>query len=84
LRFQFAVGSAQRSSRIDRRAVRQLGYAISQRLRKRIEGIFGWLETVANGPKLRYRGVRRNQLWAEMATAAFNLVRIENLIAEAV
>lgn len=32
--------------------------------------------------KLRYRGVRRNQLWAEMATAAFNLVRIGNLVLE--
>jgi len=72
----------QRGSRIDGRTVRQLGYAISQRLRKRIEEIFGWLKTVAGGRKLRYRGVRRNQLWAEMATAAFNLVRIGNLMLE--
>ena len=73
----------QRGSRIDGRTVRQAGYAISQRVRKRIEEIFGWLKAIAGGRKLRYRGVRRNQLWAEMATAAFNLVRIGNLMAEA-
>ncbi len=73
----------QRGSRIDGRTIRQAGYAISQRLRKRIEEIFGWLKAIAGGRKLRYRGVGRNQLWAEMATAAFNLVRIGNLMAEA-
>ncbi len=75
--------TAQRGSRIDGRTVSQAGYAISQRLRKRIEEIFGWLKAIGGGRKLRYRGVRRNQLWAEMATAAFNLVRIGNLMAEA-
>lgn len=74
--------TAQRGSRIDGRTVRVAGYAISQRLRKRIEEIFGWLKVVGGGPKLRYRGVRRNQLWADIATAAFNLVRIGNLLAE--
>jgi hypothetical protein len=72
----------QRGSRIDGRTIHQAGYAISQRLRKRIEEIFGWLKAVAGGRKLRYRGVRRNQLWADLATAAFNLVRIGNLRAE--
>lgn len=74
--------TAQRGSRIDGRTVRVAGYAISQRLRKRIEEIFGWLKVVGGGRKLRYRGVRRNQLWADIATAAFNLVRIGNLLAE--
>jgi transposase len=74
--------TSQRGSRIDGRTVGQAGYAISQRLRKRIEEIFGWLKAVAGGRKLRYRGVRRNQLWADLATAAFNLIRIGNLLAE--
>jgi transposase len=73
----------QRGSRIDGRTVSQAGYAISQRLRKQIEEIFGWLKAIGGGRKLRYRGVRRNQLWADLATAAFNLVRIGNLMAEA-
>jgi hypothetical protein len=51
-------------------------------VRKRVEEIFGWLKVVAGGRKLRYKGVSRNQLWAEMATAAFNLVRIGNLMAQ--
>lgn len=72
-----------RGSRIPYRIANQPGYAISQRMRKRIEEIFGWLKTVAGGRKLRYRGMRRNQLWADIATAAFNLVRIGNLMAEA-
>jgi hypothetical protein len=75
--------TTQRGSRIDGRTVSQAGYAISQRLRKRIEEIFGWLKVIGGGRKLRYRGVKRNQLWADMATAAFNLVRIGNLMAEA-
>ena len=75
--------TAQRGSRIDGRTVSHPGYATSQRVRKRIEEIFGWLKAVAGGRKLRYRGVSRNQLWADMATAAFNLVRISNLMAEA-
>jgi len=74
--------TTQRGSRLDGRTIRQPSYAISQRLRKRIEEIFGWLKAVAGGRKLRYRGVRRNQLWADLATAAFNLVRIGNLLAE--
>jgi hypothetical protein len=52
-------------------------------VRKRVEEIFGWPKVVAGGRKLRYKGARRNQLWAEMATAAFNLVRFGNLIAQA-
>ena len=72
-----------RGSRIDYRTASTPGYAVSQRMRKRIEEIFGWLKVVAGGRKLRYRGVQRNQHWAEMATAAFNLVRMGNLLAEA-
>jgi transposase len=71
-----------RGSRIDGRTAGQPGYSVSQRVRKRVEEIFGWLKVVAGGRKLRYKGVSRNQLWAEMATAAFNLVRIGNLMAQ--
>ena len=44
---------------------------------------FGWLKVVGGGRKLRYIGVKRNQLWADLATAAYNLVRLGNLVAEA-
>jgi transposase len=68
-----------RRSAIDGRTVRHVGYAISQRIRKRVEEIFGWTKTVGGGRKLRYRGVARNQCWAELTLATYNLLRIVRL-----
>jgi transposase len=64
---------------VDQRTIRHPGYRLSQRVRKRIEEIFGWIKTVGGGGKLRYLGVARNQLWAELTAAAYNLVRIAKL-----
>jgi len=64
---------------IDQRTIRHPGYQLSQRVRKRIEEIFGWIKTVGGGRKLRYLGVARNQLWVELTAAAYNLVRIVKL-----
>jgi transposase len=72
-----------RRSAIDGRTTRHPGYAISQRIRKRVEEIFGWTKTVGGGRKLRYIGVARNQFWAELTTAAYNLVRMVNLLPNA-
>ena len=47
---------------------------------KRVEEVFGWLKTVGGGRKLRSCGVARNGLWAEMALAAYNLVRMAKLM----
>jgi len=69
-------------SAIDERTARHPGYALSQKLRQRIEEIFGWIKTVGGGRKLRYLGVRRNQLWAELTATAYNLVRLANLMAQ--
>jgi IS5 family transposase len=76
-----AQNQSGRRSAIDGRTVSHLGYFASQRLRKRVEEIFGWWKTVAGGRKLRYVGLRRNQLWAELTCAAYNLVRMANLCA---
>jgi transposase len=65
-----------RRSAIDGRTTRHPGYAISQRVRKRVEEIFGWVKTVGGGRKLRYIGLERNQYWAELTTATYNLVRM--------
>jgi transposase len=65
---------------LDGRTTRHPGYQISQRIRKRIEEIWGWMKTVGGGRKLRYKGVARNQLWAELTAAAYNLVRMAKLI----
>jgi transposase len=68
-----------RRSAIDARTTRHEGYATSQRRRKRVEEVFGWMKTVAGGRKLRYIGLARNQLWAELTAAAYNLVRMAKL-----
>jgi transposase len=64
---------------LDRRTTRHAGYPISQRIRKRVEEIFGWIKTVGGGRKLRYKGTERNQFWMELAVAAYDLVRIAKL-----
>ena len=70
-----------RNSAIDGRTTRHPGYAISQRLRKRVEEIFGWMKTVGNLRKTRHRGVDRVGWVFTFMAAAYNLVRIRNLTA---
>jgi len=71
-----------RRSAIDRRTTRHGGYAVSQRIRKRIEEAFGWIKTIAGQDKTRLRG-RDRVGWAFVfAAAAYNLVRLPKLIAE--
>ena len=72
------VAQKQRSA-IDRRTTRHEGYRLSQRARKRVEEVFGWVKTVGGGRKLRYCGVARNRFWMEMTTASYNLVRLSKL-----
>ena len=64
------------TSKLDGRTTRHPGYQSSQRLRKRVEEIFGWVKTVAGGRKLRYKGIERNSLWWELTAVAYNLVRM--------
>lgn len=66
-------------SAIDHRTTRHSGYAISQRFRKRIEEVFGWLKTVGLFRKTRYRGVEKIDWHFTLAVAAYNLVRMRNL-----
>ena len=68
------------TSIIDARTTRHPGYAISQKKRKRIEEIFGWLKTVAGLRKTRHRGVARVQWMFTFALAVYNLVRMRNLL----
>lgn len=71
--------NARRSSAIDRRTTRHIGYAISQQIRKRIEQIFGWIKTVGGLRRTRFKGRDRTQLAAYMVGAAYNLLRIAKL-----
>ncbi len=72
-----------RRSAIDGRTTRHLGYAISQRIRKRVEEIFGWMKTVGGLRRTRYRGVGRTGLAAYLVGTAYNLVRMAGLLARA-
>ncbi len=66
-------------SALDRRTARHAGYAASQRVRKRVEEIFGWMKTVGGLRRTRYRGLDRTQLHAYLVAAAYNLLRIARL-----
>lgn len=68
-----------RISSIDGRTTRHNGYAVSQKFRKRIEEVFGWLKTVGLFRKTRYRGVRKINWHFTLAVVAYNLVRMRNL-----
>ena len=61
--------------------VRDVGYAISQRIRKRIEDAFGWMKSIAGQRKARFRGVERVGWSFAFAATAYNLVRLPKLLA---
>jgi IS5 family transposase len=71
-------------SAIDARTTRHSGYAVSQRKRKRIEECFGWLKTIALMRKVRHRGIEKVGWVFTFAAAAYNLVRMRNLLASPV
>jgi transposase len=68
-----------RNSAIDQRTTQHPGYAISQRKRKRVEEIFGWIKTIGGLRKTKHRGKDRVGWMFTFAAAAYNLVRMRNL-----
>ena len=75
-----AQNTSNRRSSIDGRTTRHSGYGVSQRIRKRVEEIFGWGKTIGGLRRTRYRGVERTKHWAYMVGAAYNLVRMTRLL----
>jgi hypothetical protein len=71
--------NARRRSAVDDRTTRHIGYTISQRIRMRIEQVFGWTKVYGGLRKTRFRGVQRTQTAAYLVGAAYNLIRIVNL-----
>jgi transposase len=78
-----AQNTSNRSSAIDGRTTRHPGYLVSQRKRKLIEEVFGWLKTVGLMRNLRHRGTPRVDWMFTFATAVYNLIRIRNLTEQA-
>jgi transposase len=66
-------------SAIDARTTGTRGYAISQRRRKRVEEVFGWMKTVGLLRKLRHRGGPKVGWIFTFTAAAYNLVRLRTL-----
>jgi transposase len=69
-----------RASAIDGRTTRHPGYALSQRIRKRIEEVFGWTKAVAPMRKTRHRGQERVGWQFVFTAAAYNLIRLPKLL----
>jgi hypothetical protein len=67
-------------SAVDKRTTRHAGYKVSQVRRKRVEEVFGWLKTVGMLRKTRHRGVLKVGWVFTFAAAAYNLVRMRNLV----
>jgi len=52
---------------------------VSQRIRKRIEEIFGWTKTTGGFRKSRYRGIAKTNAAGQMVVASLNLLRMAKL-----
>ena len=79
-----AQNTSGRSSAIDGRTTRHVGYRLSQRARKQVEEIFGWMKTVGGFRRTRYKGLDRTGLAAPIkigvVATAYNLVRMLKLV----
>ncbi|MCC6808075.1 MAG: IS5 family transposase [Deltaproteobacteria bacterium] len=75
-----AQNCSRRRSAVDRRTVRHGGYAVSQRIRKRVEEIFGWMKTIGNFRRTRFKGLARTEFASYFVGAAYNLIRIAKLL----
>lgn len=74
------VAQKARHSAIDGRTTRHLGYALSQRRRKKIEEPFGWAKTVGGMSQTVHRGLDRVCAQFTMTVAACNLARLPKLL----
>jgi transposase len=70
-----------RKTAVDGRTLRHPGYDISQRCRKRIEEVFGWIKTTGGVAQVKVRGLAKVQAIFTFAILAYNLVRIPKLLA---
>jgi len=64
---------------LDNRTTRHASYAISQRKRKRVEEIFGWMKTFGGLRKTRFVGLQRVELHVTLGAVAYNLLRMTKL-----
>lgn len=77
-----AQNDTNRRSAIDGRTTRHAGYAISQRVRKRIEEVMGWAKDIGPVRKTKFRGVDRVNFQWLLTLTGYNLIRMRNIAAE--
>ena len=78
-----AQNTTNRSSAIDRRTTRHGGYALSQQKRKRVEQSFGWMKMIGMLRKVKLRGRKKVGWLFTFTAAAYNLMRLQRLPAQA-
>jgi transposase len=76
-----AQSSLGRRSAVDGRTTGREGYAVSQKKRKLVEQVFGWLKTIGPLRKTKLRGVARVGWMFAFSAAVYNLLRISNMAA---
>jgi hypothetical protein len=69
-----------RKTAIDRRTTRHAGYRVSQKVRKRVEEIFGWTKSSAGAAKTKIRGKARVEAAFLLGLSACNLIRLPKLL----
>jgi len=74
-----ACKANQQVAGLDARTTSHSGYQKSQKARKRVEEIFGWMKTVGGLRRTRYRGMARIQAWVYFIASAYNLLRLAKL-----
>lgn len=79
IRPHIALFPGRRTPGLDGRTTRHRSYALSQRLRKLVEEVWGWAKTVGGLRKTRFRGRARTELYSCVAIAAYNLLRMRRL-----
>jgi transposase len=74
------VAQKEKGSAIDGRTTRHAGYAVSLRIRKRVEEIFGWSKTVGGLRKTHFRGLAKVKAQTLFTFAAYNLTRMAKIM----
>src|SRR2546428_5537689 len=79
-----AQNHTNRTSAIDRRTTRHIGYELSQQKRKRVEQSFAWMKVIGMLKKVKLRGLEKVGWLFTFTGAAYNLCRLRNLQVQAV
>lgn len=74
-----AQNDSNRRSALDERTTRQAKYQVSAKKRKRIEEVFGWMESIGLLRKLHHRGLEEVAWMFTFTAATYNLGHIRNL-----